>query len=82
MMQSAGALIFSSMVMLPISSATMSPEVGFLMFVTFPLMSAFSVEYSNIRSQSSPKVQFSMLDDEVVCIAEHLFARDVAVYQS
>ena len=51
--------MFSSMVIDPMLSATIRPDVGFLMFVMAPRMSALSVEYSNARSQSASKVQFS-----------------------
>ena len=56
--QSAGAITFLSIVTEPISSAMIFPEVGFLIFVMAPLMSAFTVEYSKARSQSLSNVQF------------------------
>ena len=51
--------MFSSIVIDPMESATIRPDMGFLMFVMAPRMSALSVEYSNARSQEASQVQFS-----------------------
>lgn len=59
-MQSAGDLMFSSIVTEPISSAVMLPDVGFLILVIAPLMQALRVLYSKALSQSGPNVQFSI----------------------
>ena len=59
MTQSFGWRTFSSMVTEPMESATMWPEVGFLMFSMCPRMSASTVDYSKTRSHMESKVQFS-----------------------
>lgn len=51
--------MFSSIVTEPMESATICPEMGFLMFAIAPRMSASSVEYSKARSQAASNVQFS-----------------------
>ena len=53
--------MFSSIVTEPMESATICPDIGFLMLVIAPRMSAFSVEYSKARSQAASKVQCSSI---------------------